>query len=303
MFSKTIFALIISGAFCIACPAQPVLHNPSSPAVHYVTVAKNLQLEVLDWGGTGKPIVLLAGGGNTAHAFDAFAPKLAAHFHVYGITRRGFGSSQFSPVVNVDRLAEDILAVLDSMKISNPILVGHSVAGAELTSIARSSRDRVSALIYLEAGYPYAFSNSQSPSMKDFFDVKGPQQPSPGENNLISFKTLQDWNTETYGFELPESELRQLWDSTTSGRPTRRRSFPGFDVFPIMLNNQEKLDKIPLPSLVIYAIPHAREKWMINSTEERLRSEGQAYFSKIDSLTVKQANALEAGVPTARIKA
>jgi hypothetical protein len=44
--------------------------------VKFVTVAPNVQLETLDWGGRGKAIVLLAGGGNTAHVFDEFATKL-----------------------------------------------------------------------------------------------------------------------------------------------------------------------------------------------------------------------------------
>ena len=55
-----------------------------------VTVEPEVRLEVLDWGGSGRPIVLLAGGGDTAHVFDDFAPKLDADFHVVAITRRGF---------------------------------------------------------------------------------------------------------------------------------------------------------------------------------------------------------------------
>src|SRR5215510_14998008 len=90
------------------CQPSTTWHDPSPHTTRFVTVEKDGQLEVLDWGGRGKPIVLLAGGGNTAHVFDDFAPKLAANFHVYGITRRGFGASQFSPIDNVDRLDKDI---------------------------------------------------------------------------------------------------------------------------------------------------------------------------------------------------
>jgi len=66
--------------------------DPSPHTVQFVTVDKNVRLEVLDWGGSGRPVVLLAGLGNTAHVFDDFAPKLAGAYHVYGITRRGFGA-------------------------------------------------------------------------------------------------------------------------------------------------------------------------------------------------------------------
>ena len=67
--------------------------DPSPHTSQRITVEKDVQLEVLDWGGSGQPLVFLAGLGNTAHVFDKFAPKLIDQYHVYGITRRGFGAS------------------------------------------------------------------------------------------------------------------------------------------------------------------------------------------------------------------
>lgn len=52
----------------------------TSPQQQFVAVAPNVKLEVLDWGGSGRNLVLLAGGGNTAHVFATLAPKLAKHF-------------------------------------------------------------------------------------------------------------------------------------------------------------------------------------------------------------------------------
>jgi hypothetical protein len=42
-------------------------HDPSKHTVQFVTVEEGIRIEVLDWGGTGRPVVLLAGSGNTAH--------------------------------------------------------------------------------------------------------------------------------------------------------------------------------------------------------------------------------------------
>src|SRR5271166_6597309 len=75
-----------------AQPSAP-WHDPSPHEVQFVTVEEGVRLEVLDWGGRGRPVVLLAGSGNTAHVFDDFAPKLSEFCHVYAITRRGYGSS------------------------------------------------------------------------------------------------------------------------------------------------------------------------------------------------------------------
>jgi non-heme chloroperoxidase len=129
------------------------------PAQHakLVTVDDGVRVEVIDWGGSGRPIVMLAGLGGTAHAFDKFAPKLTGSYHVYGVTRRGFGGSD-APAsgYSVDRLADDVLAVLNALQLTAPVLVGHSFAGDELTSLASRYPERVAGLIYLEAAYDRA---------------------------------------------------------------------------------------------------------------------------------------------------
>jgi alpha/beta hydrolase fold len=113
--------------------------DASPHTVQFVTVETGVKLEVLDWGGTGRPLVFLAGLGNTAHVFDKFAPKFTGKCHVYGITRGGFGDSS-APTPNgynysSDRLGDDVLAVIDALSLQKPVLAGHSIAGEELSSI------------------------------------------------------------------------------------------------------------------------------------------------------------------------
>ena len=133
-----LLALLLAAFPAVAQQAAP-WHDPSPHKVLFVTVYKDVKLEVLDWGGTGRPVVLLTGLGNTAHVFDGFAPKLTSQYHVYGITRRGYGASS-APVPDManyaaDRLGDDVLAVLDSLNLNRPVLVGHSIAGEEMSSI------------------------------------------------------------------------------------------------------------------------------------------------------------------------
>jgi non-heme chloroperoxidase len=175
--SMLVVALIVPPAYSQAPAAW---RDPSPHAVRFVTVEKGVPLEVLDWGGSEKPVVLLAGGGNTAHVFDDFAPKLASDHHVYGITRRGFGSSGFSPSDHpLDRLGDDVLAVIDALKLERPVLVGHSIAGAEMSAVAASHPDRIAGVVYLEAAYPYAFESASGPSMKEF-QINGRRSPLRG---------------------------------------------------------------------------------------------------------------------------
>src|SRR5260370_21707938 len=101
----------------IASPSlaqQPAWKDPSPHKNQFVTVEEGIRLEVLDWGGVGRPLILLAGSGNTAHVFDDFAPQLTRVAHVYGITPRGYGASTQhdpahpGPPYRIHRLLVDI---------------------------------------------------------------------------------------------------------------------------------------------------------------------------------------------------
>ena len=115
----------------LACAWQAADRFDRSPhEVQLIEVEKDVRLEVLDWGGSGRPLVLLPGAGNTAHVFDDFAPQLTTGCRVYGITRRGFGASDRpSSGYSDQRLSDDVLQVLRSLKIARPVLLGHSMAG------------------------------------------------------------------------------------------------------------------------------------------------------------------------------
>src|SRR5579871_5243968 len=159
------------GAFLVAqlhVQGSSAWRDISTHRIRFVSVQKNVRLEVLDWGGQGRPIVLLAGGGSTAHVFDEFAPKLTTSGHVYGITRRGFGASSYSaPDHPADRLGDDVVAVLDALKLAKPILVGHSIGGAEMSSVASRHSGRIAALVYLDSAYSYAFDNGKGSDARE----------------------------------------------------------------------------------------------------------------------------------------
>jgi len=273
--------------------------DPSPHLTRFVSVDKNVRLEVLDWGGSGKPIVLLAGGGDTAHVFDDFAPKLTARNHVYGITRRGFGASGFSAAgYGADRLGDDVLAVIDALKLNRPVLVGHSIAGEELSSVGSRHPNRVAGLVYLDAGYPYAFDNGKGPSMKEFQAIQGPQPPPPGKADMASFSALQTYFERVNGFRFPESELRQQWGSTPDGRVGKARDFPGSAT---LMTGMKKYPRIPVPALAIFANPHALGTWVDTNTDPAVRKAARTYSIALGALTAKQEKAFENGVPTARV--
>ena len=244
-------------------------------------------------------IILLAGGGDTAHAFDEFAPKLTADFRVYGITRRGFGASGFSESeFGPDRFGDDVLSVVDSLKLQKPVLVGHSIAGQELSSIANRHPSRVAGVVYLDAGYPYAFDNGSGPTFHEFQDISGPHIPPPGDTDLASFGALQQYYLRTRGVTFPEAELRQQWTGNPNGRVGRQRDFPGSKT---LLSGLKKYADIPVPALLIYAIRHSQGSWVDDNTDPKVRGLAKAYDAALTRVTERQVKAVEVGVPTTQV--
>lgn len=236
---------------------DPALHR-----VQLVPVSDGVQLEVLDFGGSGRPIVLLAGLGNTAHVYDELAPKLTKIGHVYAVTRRGYGvSSRPESGYDVTRRGEDVLAVLESLRIDKPVLVGHSRAGDEMSYLAVQHRDRIAALIYLDAAYRYAY------DVPGEFEKDFPSLPPPPASPPAVVRQA---------FVLPEAERRQ-----PRGLPTAAQA--------IQAGGQQFTD-IKLPTLAIFASPHD------------IGAAPDPAFDRFDEAqSERQARAFERGVPGARV--
>lgn len=153
--------------------------------VRWVTVDSSVRLEVLDWGGSGPPLVLLACYLST-HVYDEFAPKLTDQFHVYGITRRGIGASDRpSTGYSVPQSANDLFDVFSSLNIQQAMLVGHSCAGQVLTMFGAEHADRLTALAYLDG----ATDPTVTPA-----DVGAPMPDLATLPRPISERRRRDWN-------------------------------------------------------------------------------------------------------------
>jgi non-heme chloroperoxidase len=147
-----------------------------------------------------------------------FRAEVTDHYHVYGITRRGFGASGYSATDNpADRLGEDVVAVIDTLNLKRPILVGHSIAGVELSSLANSHPNRVAGLVYLDAAYSYAFDNGTGVNAMEMQKLQGPRAPPPSQTDLASFSALQKYYERVNGFLFPEAELRAQRESIPDG--------------------------------------------------------------------------------------
>lgn len=265
------FIILITTVFSCSNPANNILANHE---VKFVNGSSNNRLEVLDWGGNGMPIVFLAGLGNTAHVFDDFAPKFADTFHVYGLTRRGFGASlQTSGGYDTKTLTNDILAIIDSLKLNKVILIGHSIAGNEMSKFASTYPNRIEKLVYLDAAYDYA-----STSFGNLL-ANEPQPPSLTTKDSSSLDHLKNYFEKILGVTFPNDEWKQKFVFSNEGKYLKDIT-PG-SIAEAIFNGVEhpNYSNITSPALAIYAPQTAANKTF-------------PFYDKLDSIAKMRADSL-----------
>jgi len=223
--------------------------DPSPHRVRMVAVAPKVSLEVVDWGGSGEPVVFLAGLGNSAHVFDDFAPQFADRFHVLAITRRGYGaSSQPGSGYDVGTLAADIRAVLDTLRLARVTLVGHSIAGDELTKFGSTYPERIAKLVYLDAahdrtGLPNLFQQAPRPAPLPMLAA-----------DSVSPTAVRAYIARAYGMLVPEAEVRATSIFGPSGRYQRDVTPDSIGAAIVAGVEHPAYARITAPALAFYAV-------------------------------------------------
>jgi pimeloyl-ACP methyl ester carboxylesterase len=242
------------------------------PAILEVARQQGVSLEVLDWGGSGSPLVFLAGGGNsTPYDFDDFAPRFTGSHRVIGITRRGNGGSSAQRPQRFDDYVDDIAAVLDTLHFDRVVLIGHSFAGLEMARFGEKYGRRCAALIYLDAAYDYT-----DPALEKIFENDRPPSAPPMQYaDSASIDAVRDWLARTQRFRPPISAVRatRLW--AKDGRLIGPKPSPA-DSWSIP-NPTPRWDRVACPSLGIYAMPKPYQTYL-------------RYWPSLDSLQRARAN-------------
>ncbi|MCM3633308.1 MULTISPECIES: alpha/beta fold hydrolase [Paenibacillus] len=125
---------------------------------YYVEVEQGIRLFVQDLNPEGKTTILFIHGWPLSHKQFEYQFDVLPQYGVrcIGLDWRGFGQSD-KPYFgyNFDRLADDLRAVIDTMGITNVILLGHSTGGAIATRyMSRHKGYGVSGLVLVDAAVP-----------------------------------------------------------------------------------------------------------------------------------------------------
>jgi pimeloyl-ACP methyl ester carboxylesterase len=105
--------------------------------------------------GDGDPLLLVAGIGQDHNTWGFMAPGLSSRFRLIMPDNRGVGQTDMPDMAyTVERMASDMLGLLDELEIQSAHVVGHSLGAAIAFEMGRGHPDRVRKVVMMSGLYP-----------------------------------------------------------------------------------------------------------------------------------------------------
>ena len=107
--------------------------------------------------GEGKPLVLLHGIFGSSDNWLTQARMLSTHFRTYAVDLRNHGHSPHEEVFDYPSMVADVLEFIETNKIADPVLIGHSMGGKVAMNFAVAHPHKLQKLIVVDIA-PKAYS-------------------------------------------------------------------------------------------------------------------------------------------------
>jgi non-heme chloroperoxidase len=188
-----------------------------------------------------------------------------------------------------DRLGDDVLAVIDALKLNRPVLVGHSLAGEEMSSVGSRYPRKVAGLIYLEAASSFAFYDPAHPQMEiEMNDLKRRIERIEA-GGIDEKKALLE-------LEASVSHFDKILHGSNLGVASMPPLPPRTPIEAALNFGVQKYTSIPVPILAIFACPHNWDRAFQNDPAMKARR-----LAADTASCSAQADAFAAGVPSAHV--
>jgi pimeloyl-ACP methyl ester carboxylesterase len=209
-----------------------MIHN--NEAADYTIPVNEIQLHYLEYNGPGETLICLHGLTANAHAFDGLvAEGLSDDYRLVAPDLRGRGLSDHpSSGYSMEEHAQDILGLLDHLKIDKATLMGHSFGGLLSFYLAANYPARVSKLVILDAaaqmnpnapemlGPTLSRLDKYYPSWEAYIgEIKGAPFMTPWNDDMLSYYQADVMPTENGGVT-PRASLYNIIQASLGVRDT-----------------------------------------------------------------------------------
>lgn len=203
--------------------------------------------------GSGQPVVLIHGYPLDGHSWEKqSAALLAAGYRVVTYDRRGFGqSSQPTTGYDYDTFAADLKVVLDTLDLTDVVLVGFSMGTGEVARyVGNYGSARVAKVAFLASLEPFLLKTDDNPAgvPQEVFDGILAAVTADRYAYFTEFYKSFYNTDDTLGTQLSEEALRNSWNvaagaswfASSAAVPTWLTDFRG------------DIPKIDVPALILH---------------------------------------------------
>lgn len=216
--------------------------------------------------GSGLPIVFLHAFPLSRTMWEPQVTALVGECRCIPIDLRGFGDSAASPPFTVDRYADDVAAVLDTLQIERAVVAGLSLGGYVAFAFWRRHRERVRGMVLADtrAGADTAENVTRRKYLIELANTRGSAAVANAQIAGLVGKTTRDKRPDIY-----DAVHRSIAQAQVDGivgalgammtRPDSTPTLPTIDVPTVIIAGSEDVATPPRESRAMHAaIPGSR---------------------------------------------
>ena len=210
--------------------------------------------------GSGLPIVFLHAFPLSRTMWEPQVTALVSECRCIPIDFRGFGDSAASPPFSVDRYADDVAAVLDSLQIERAVIIGLSLGGYVAFAFWRRHRERVRAFVLADtrAGADTPENISRRKTLIDMARSEGSAAIANAQIAGLVGKTTRDTRPDIYDAvhrEIAQAPVEGIVGALEAmmARPDSTETLATIDVPTMIIAGSEDVATPPRESRTMHA--------------------------------------------------
>jgi N-formylmaleamate deformylase len=207
------------------------------PAMSRWVRSGELRLHVLDYGGSGVPLVVLPGITSPAIAMDFVARELTDLVRPLVVDVRGRGLSDSGPSYTLVDYADDTVAVIRGLGLDRPVVLGHSL-GARIAAVTAARGAPLRGTVLVDPSMSGPGRGPYPTALQAFLD-----QLAQAQRGTSAEEVARSWPR----WPRREQELRARWLSSCDAEAiiATHRGFETEDFFAAW-------QRVPVPTVLIH---------------------------------------------------
>ncbi|MCB0862947.1 MAG: alpha/beta fold hydrolase [Solirubrobacterales bacterium] len=196
---------------------------------------------------SGTPLVLIHGSAGAINWWDDLIPLLKPYHRVIAIDLLGYGGSDKPDSdYSIETQGNLVAQVLDKLDVNRGVLVGHSLGGSVVTSVAEQAPDLVSGLVLIDSGPDTSYGGLSGAAKASRTPILGQALWRLAPDSMVRKNLSQAFAP---GYDVPDKYVQDVRNMTY---PAYSKSSKEIEKYIDSTSLPDRLTEVDKPLLVIF---------------------------------------------------